>query len=192
MKLRPHRLIRVHPPLGTTRLFLRPLELADAAETQTLFPHWEIVRYLNGRVPWPYPADGALSYYRDVLLPAVERGEQWHWTLRLRERPEQLIGCIGLFRSETDNRAFWLGLPWQRLGLMTEACRVVNDFWFEVLAFQSMRVTKCIANEASRRLSMREGMKVVKQTTQDSVSGYLPGEMWEMSAEHWRSLRPGA
>ena len=37
---------------------------------------------------------------------------------------------------------------------------------------------------------MREGLKVVKQTIQDSDSGYLPGEMWEMSAEDWRSLRP--
>lgn len=104
------------PCLETKQLLLRPLMLADAEQTQVLFPHWEIVRYLNGRVPWPYPEEGALSYYRDVVLPAVERAEQWHWTLRLKSEPEQLIGCIGLFRSETDNRAFWLGLPWQKLG----------------------------------------------------------------------------
>lgn len=34
------------PELETPRLLLRPLELADAAETQILFPQWEIVRYL--------------------------------------------------------------------------------------------------------------------------------------------------
>jgi len=42
--------------LETTRLLLRPLELADAEQTQQLFPHWEIVRYLANIVPWPYPA----------------------------------------------------------------------------------------------------------------------------------------
>jgi len=47
------------PVLQTTRLILRPLELADAEQVQIIFPHWEIVRYLANRVPWPYPPDGA-------------------------------------------------------------------------------------------------------------------------------------
>ena len=77
------------PALETRRLLLRPLSLADAARTQQLFPHWEIVRHLTTQVPWPYPADGALTYYRDVVLPAIARGEEWHWTLRLRSSPER-------------------------------------------------------------------------------------------------------
>jgi RimJ/RimL family protein N-acetyltransferase len=43
------------PEGATERLILRPLALADAAAIQELFPHWEIVRYLLNRVPWPYP-----------------------------------------------------------------------------------------------------------------------------------------
>ena len=75
---------------GTTeRLLLRPLEIDDASRIQELFPHWEIVRFLLNRVPWPYPADGALHYCRDVALPKMERGEEWHWTLRLRSAPER-------------------------------------------------------------------------------------------------------
>ena len=70
--------------LETERLLLKPLQLADAAETHRLFARWEIVRFLNAKVPWPYPADGALRYFRDVALPAVARGEEWHWTLRLK------------------------------------------------------------------------------------------------------------
>jgi RimJ/RimL family protein N-acetyltransferase len=65
------------PTLHTSRLVLRPLELADANQTQVLFPQWEVVRYLRKIVPWPYPADGAYTYYRDVALPAVERGDEW-------------------------------------------------------------------------------------------------------------------
>jgi RimJ/RimL family protein N-acetyltransferase len=81
-------------------------------------------------VPWPYPPDGAYKFYRDVTLPAIARGDEWAWTLRLKISPHQLIGAISLFRSETDNRGFWLGLPWQRQGLMTEACDAVTDYWF--------------------------------------------------------------
>ena len=60
------------PPLETRRLLLRPAELADAEQTQILFPHWEIVRYLADVVPWPYPPNGAYRYYREMALPAVE------------------------------------------------------------------------------------------------------------------------
>jgi [ribosomal protein S5]-alanine N-acetyltransferase len=55
--------------LQTKRLFLQPLQLADAERTQRLFPQWEMVTFLNKQIPWPYPADGAFTYYRDVALP---------------------------------------------------------------------------------------------------------------------------
>ena len=70
---------------------LRPLELADAAQMQELFPHWEIVKYLTAQVPWPYPADGAYAYCRDAALPTMERAEAWHWTLRLAEDAARII-----------------------------------------------------------------------------------------------------
>src|SRR5262249_16256005 len=111
--------------LETPRLILRPLELADAAQTQLLFQHWEIVRFLNSRVPWPYPPDGAFTFFRDVSLPAMERGDSWHWTLRLKTDPAQLIRHISLSRGE-KNRGFWIGLPWQGQGLMSEACDAVT------------------------------------------------------------------
>ena len=174
------------PALETSRLILRPLELADAEQAQVLFPHWEIVRYLRKIVPWPYPLDGAFTYYRDVALPAVARGDEWAWTLRLKSAPDKLIGSISLVRSETDNRGFWLGLPWQRQGLMTEACNAVTDYWFEVLKFPVLRVPKAIANAASRRISEKQGMRVIAREDRDYVSGRLPSEIWEITAQEWR------
>jgi RimJ/RimL family protein N-acetyltransferase len=50
------------PVLKTQRLILRPLVPADAPAIQRRFPRWEIVRYLNPRVPWPYPDDGAIRF----------------------------------------------------------------------------------------------------------------------------------
>jgi RimJ/RimL family protein N-acetyltransferase len=72
------------PVLETARLWLRPLELADADQIQQIFPQWEIVRYLTAAVPWPYPSDGALTFCRDEALPAVARGESWAWIEPLR------------------------------------------------------------------------------------------------------------
>lgn len=177
------------PILQTPRLILRPLQLADAEQAQALFPQWEIVRYLRKVVPWPYPPDGAYMYYRDVALPAVERGDEWAWTLRLKSAPEQLIGAISVFRSKTDNRGFWLGLPWQRQGLMTEACDAVTDFWFNVLRFPVLRVPKAIANTGSRRISEKQGMRVIVTEDRDYVSGRFPSEIWEITAQEWRARR---
>ncbi len=177
------------PTLETERLFLRPLELSDADQVQRLFPQWEVVKYLNAVVPWPYPPDGAFTYYRDRALPAMARGDEWHWTLRLKENPEQIIGAIGLVRGETDNRGFWLAPPWQGRGLMTEAVIAVNDFWFDVLGFAVLRAPKAIANVASRRISEKTGMRMMRVEERNLVSGRLPGEIWEITAEEWRAFR---
>jgi RimJ/RimL family protein N-acetyltransferase len=161
--------------------------LADAQQTQLLFPHWEIVRYLSNVVPWPYPPDGAYEHYRDSALPAMERGDAWHWTLRLKTDSERLIGSINLRKGEDVNRGFWLGLTWQRQGLMTEACEAVTDFWFNTLKFPVLRVTKAVANVASSRISEKSGMRIVAAEERDYVSGRLPTEIWEITAEEWNA-----
>lgn len=177
------------PPLETPRLLLRPLELDDAGQVQAIFPKWEVVRLLANRVPWPYPEDGALTYLRDDALPAMARGDEWHWSLRLKTAPHQLIGCIALIQGADNNRGFWIGVPWQRQGLMTEAVEVVTDYWFSVLGFPVLRVPKAVANLGSRRISEKQGMRVVAVEERDYVSGRFPTEMWETTAEEWRSHR---
>jgi [ribosomal protein S5]-alanine N-acetyltransferase len=175
--------------LETPRLVLRPLELADATQAQILFPHWEIVRYLANKVPWPYPADGAHTFYRDVALPAIQRGDAWHWSLRLKTNLEQLIGTIDLRKTENDNRGFWLALPWQGQGLMLEACDAVTDFWFDTLKFPVLRAPKAVVNVASRRISEKQGMRLVGTEERDYVCGRLLSEIWEITAEEWRARK---
>jgi len=183
--------------LETERLWLRPLEVADAVQVQPLFAQWEVVKYLNGKVPWPFPGDGALQYYREVALPAMERGEEWHWTLRLKTAPEAVIGAIGLMRSdavgnpEQNNRGFWLDPRWQGQGLMTEAVVAVNDYWFEVLGFETLRAPKAVANVASSAISRKTGMRLVEVKESEYVSGRLETEVWEITREEWRAWKGG-
>lgn len=173
----------------TDRLILRPLEAGDAEQIQRLFPHWEIVRYLQNAVAWPYPRDGALRFIRELALPAIARGEQWIWTLRLRDSPEQTIGQMNLRRGEQDNRGFWLGLEWQGKGLMSEACAWATEFWFATLGFKVLRVSKASGNLASRRISEKQGMRLVGVQEKDYVCGRLPSEVWEITAEEWETWK---
>jgi [ribosomal protein S5]-alanine N-acetyltransferase len=178
--------------LHTDRLLLQPLRLADAEQAQRLFPQWAIVRFMTTLIPWPYPADGALRFYRDVALPAMERGEAWHWSLRLRESVEELIGVIGLMAKDGHAaRGFWLGVPWQGQGLMTEAACAVNDYCFDVLGFQALRAPKAVLNISSRRISEKTGMRVIGTEEREYVSGKFPTEIWEITAEEWRAKRQG-
>jgi RimJ/RimL family protein N-acetyltransferase len=174
------------PELETERLFLKPLALADAQQIQKLFPRWEIVRYLNAAIPWPYPADGARTFIARVL-PEMERGESYFWTLRPKMAPQQLIGVISLFLKKEENRGFWMEPGWQGKGLMTEACDAVTAFWFAVLKQPVLRAPKAIANEASRRISVKQGMRIVSREERDYLIGRLPSEIWEITAEEWRA-----
>jgi ribosomal-protein-alanine N-acetyltransferase len=181
----------VTPELETPRLQLLPLQLEDAAQTQALFPQWEIVRYLAKHIPWPYPPDGALTFFRRVVLPGMERDEMWAWTLRLKTSPGDLIGHINLQKSEDTNRGFWIDPAWQHRGLMTEAAEVVTDYWFNVLKFPLLRVPKAALNIASRRISEKQGMRLVGTEERDYVSGRFLTELWEITADEWHGRLSG-
>ncbi|MFN7997026.1 MAG: GNAT family N-acetyltransferase [Bryobacteraceae bacterium] len=177
------------PELETPRLLLQPLRIEDAEQVQQLFPVWEVVRYLAGRVPWPFPPGGVYRFYRDVALPGMESGKQWHWTLRLKTAPGAIIGAITLQDDPDTNRGFWLGVPWQGQGLMTEACAIVTDYWFDTLGFPVLRIPKAAVNLPSRRISEKSGMRLIATEERAYVCGRLLTEIWEISAEEWRSRR---
>jgi [ribosomal protein S5]-alanine N-acetyltransferase len=147
--------------IETERLLLTPLELTDAPVIQRQFPRWEIVKFMAAHIPWPYPEDGAITFVRDLALPAMRAGTEWHWSIRPRRQPADLIGVISLMDKPDDNRGFWLSSEWQGQGLMTEASAAVTDFWFDVLGREVLRVPKAVQNSASRRLSARTGMRVI-------------------------------
>jgi [ribosomal protein S5]-alanine N-acetyltransferase len=178
------------PPLETPRLLLLPITLADADQIQAIFPNWEIVKFLANKVPWPYPSDGAHTFIRDIALPSIERGDEWIWTIRRKEEAGTIIGSISLSKkTEDENRGFWIDPQWQRRGLMTEACDAVTEYWFETLKFPVLRVPKAIANEASRRISLKQGMRVIAFGERDYVSGHLSSETWEITAAEWRARK---
>lgn len=181
------------PTLETERLWARPARMEDAGQVQKIFPRWGIVRHLGAAVPWPYPPDGALQFYRDVAISQMARGEAWHWTLRLKTAPEQIVGALSLRiaheKPVETNRGFWIAPEFQGRGLATEAAEAANAFWFETLGFPVLRTMKALENVQSRRVSQKNGMRVVAIEDRDFVCGRLPAEICEMTAEEWRARR---
>jgi ribosomal-protein-alanine N-acetyltransferase len=70
---------------------------------------------------------------------------------------------------------------------MMEAADAVTDYWFEVLKFPLLRVPKAVGNRGSRRISEKQGMRVVAVVERDFVSGRFPSEIWEITVEEWRA-----
>jgi ribosomal-protein-alanine N-acetyltransferase len=71
---------------------------------------------------------------------------------------------------------------------MTEACQAVTHFWFDTLNFSVLRAPKAVANIASRRISEKQGMRLIATEDRDYVSGRFSSEIWEITAEEWRGL----
>ena len=118
-----------------------------------------MVRYLNAMVPWPYPEDGALHYLQAIALPAIARGEEWHWSLRLKSAPEQMIGNISLMDEQDNNRGFWLAPPWQGQGYMREAILSVVHHAFTVMDLSRIEAACLPENVASRGVLEKSGFK---------------------------------
>src|SRR5207253_786336 len=110
-------------------------------------------------------------------------------TLRLKTDLERLIGLVQLMTTENNNRGFWIDPRFSRRGLMTEACDVVTDYWFNTLKFSVMRAPKAADNIASWRISERQGMRLVRREEQDYVSGRLRAELWGITADEWNARR---
>ena len=69
------------PTLQTERLTLRPVLIQDAPAIQQHFDNWNIMKHLTAQVPWPYPADGAETFIKDVALPGEGAGTALSWAI---------------------------------------------------------------------------------------------------------------
>ncbi|NHB61129.1 GNAT family N-acetyltransferase [Photorhabdus sp. RW14-46] len=176
--------------LETRRLILYPLESNDYVQVQNIFPQWEIVRYLPADIPWPYPDDGAIKYINNIALPSMAKGNAWFWTIRRKDDPSIIIGMISLYDQENNNRGFWLDPQWHGNGFMTEASQVVTDFWFNTLNRNVLRTPKSSNNIASRKISIKSGMRLIKLGNKDLISGKMPSEIWEITRDEWNRNNP--
>jgi ribosomal-protein-alanine N-acetyltransferase len=182
------------PVLETRHLILRPLAPTDGPTLQRRFPHWEIVRHLNPRIPWPYPSDGAARFIEQAQ-GEMARGEKHHWAIRLKGGPDELIGCIDLWPDDgksRDMRGFWLDPEFQGRGLMTEAADRVTDHAFDSLDWPYLWVSNAEANHASARVKEKQGARLVGFEPARFVAGDGRRMVWLIERDAWLSRRRDA
>jgi RimJ/RimL family protein N-acetyltransferase len=173
--------------LHTPRLVLRPLRSKDAPVVQKRFAQWDVVRWLNAQVPWPYPADGAATFVATCLAEMAE-GAKSHWAIVPRKGPADLIGAISLWPDDgwsQDQRGFWLDPAFQRHGLMTEAADRVTDYAFRALGWPCLWLSNAQDNHASRRIKERQGAKLVDMKIGRFVGGEASRMVWLLERETW-------
>lgn len=177
----------ITPTLETKRLILRPVTLDDAQAAQALFNNWEVVKYMFGAIPWPYPDNGTHEYYAEVVIPKMESGQGLSWAIIEKASPN-FIGLLELTpKDETDNRGFWIGQPYWRQGYITEAIVATTDYAFDVLKMPLMRLNNAVPNLGSRRVKEKAGATLVNTVEGDFVAGKFPKEIWELTPEQWRA-----
>ena len=183
----PARLMPPTPVLQTPRLVLRPVRSKDAPVIQRRFPHWEVVRWLDAKIPWPYPADGAATYVA-ACLDDMARGEKAHWAIIPKSGPADLIGVIDLWPDDgvsRDQRGFWLDPEFQGKGLMTEAAERVTRYAFCELGWPHLWLSNAQDNHPSRRIKERQGARLVDLMIGEHVGGRGPRMVWQLSREDW-------
>ncbi|MEE2829419.1 MAG: GNAT family N-acetyltransferase [Myxococcota bacterium] len=179
------------PELETDRLLLRPVTRADAPDIQRHFGRWEIIQYLSVKVPWPYPEDGAVTFLRDRCLPGMARGEAMVWGIRLKKRPEEVVGILD-YRSADEglgNRGFWIGEEFQGYGYMSEAVTALQDLIFFDLKVERIVVLNAVNNPASRRVKEKTGARLIDTVEMEHHNGESQCERWEVTRESWAAVR---
>jgi RimJ/RimL family protein N-acetyltransferase len=179
------------PVLETQRLILRPPRESDTPVVQRRFPQWEIVRYLNAKVPWPYPKDGAAAAMAGMLA-AQARGEKSIWSIVPKDGPDELIGLIELWTDDgvkRSQRGFWLDPEYWGQGLMTEAAARITDYALIELGWPHLWLANAEINKASHRVKEKQGATIVDRTPCKYLYGDGVRVTWLLTRETWMAHR---
>lgn len=174
------------PTLTTARLVLRPMALSDAPAVQKQFERFEVVRYLNCSVPWPYPDDGAQFFLEWIQGPVVRAGREQAWAITL---DGQFIGSITLTTEGDENRGFWLTPEYWGQGYMREAADRITDYALNELGGPDLVTGNAVENQASSRLKKSQGFTLEATFPKQFVGGWMDYEQWKIRRPDWNPTR---
>jgi RimJ/RimL family protein N-acetyltransferase len=179
------------PRLATARLVLRPVRANDTPAIQRAFSQWEVVKHLDGGVPWPYPP-GEAERDMGATLRLMALGKKSRWAIVPRDRGDDLVGCIELRIDDgvsRDQRALWLDPTYWRRGLMSEAADRVTDYALIELGWPRLWMSSAEDNLSSSRLKERQGATIVDRAPHQFVSGPGVNLTWLLTREAWLARR---
>jgi RimJ/RimL family protein N-acetyltransferase len=176
------------PIFQTERLVLKAITSKDADAYSKHFIDYNVIRYLSSVVPWPYPENGVEDFLKTTVFP-YQGKDKWVWGIFLKENPDELIGCIDLWRKgKPENRGFWLGKKYWGKGIMTEANYPILDYAFKHLRFEKLIFANAVSNIASRRIKEKTGCRLIGIEPASFVDPeFKEHELWELTSKDWEN-----
>lgn len=147
------------PVIETPRLLLRPFLPADGVLVQRLAGVREIAD-TTLHIPHPYP-DGAAEAWIGTHAERWTDRAELVLAITLKDGGN-FVGAVGLVLAPAHDRAelgYWIGVPYWRRGLATEAASGLVDFGFKVLGLQRVQAHHMSRNPASGRVLLKLGMR---------------------------------
>lgn len=144
--------------LETERLWLRWPRAADVEAIARLAGDPEVA-LKTAQIPQPYAPEDAEAF---IIRSREENSAGGGLTLAMspKRQPNDLIGMIGAHGAERRGAAtigFWLGRPYWRQGLMSEAAAAFIDLLFGVTSLERVESRVMEGNQASLRLHEKLG-----------------------------------
>lgn len=146
------------PTIETDRLLLRQMTLADAPALHRLRSSKAVMQYINR--PLTQTVEEAEGWVK-IIMENVIRNEGITWTIGWKERPEEHVGNIGIWRIDKANHrgeiGYMLDPSLQGKGIMFEAIQPVLGYGFQQLGLHSIEAQIDPRNQASAALLRKAG-----------------------------------
>ncbi|SCL21837.1 Protein N-acetyltransferase, RimJ/RimL family [Micromonospora rhizosphaerae] len=168
---------------------LEPLDLSHADELFTATADPEVWRHLGG----PQPVDAAeMGQVIAAYLAAHQRGERVPWVQRC-AATGAVVGTTSFYEVDPDRRSVaigytWLGRPWWRSGINTEAKLLLLTRAFEELGAVRVVWHTDIRNERSQRAIERLGATregVLRMHRQRADGSWRDTVQYVMTVDEW-------
>lgn len=171
---------------------LRPLQARHAGEVFRLTEQNR--EHLRQWLPW-VAGNTSIEHTRAFIEQALRQfaeGKGFQAGIWYRG---QIAGVIGLHYIDRDNRrteiGYWLGAPYQGLGIMTRACRAVVEYAFTVLGLHRIEIRCARGNRRSRAIPERLGFTqegTIRQSAwlNDHFEDLV---VYSLLAPEWRATR---
>lgn len=143
--------------LETERLRLRPFRLSEADRLCTLINDWEVVRWLNHRIPFPYARADAEAWIAHVRAQHTTPTPHT-FALALRDG-DALIGCVGIdeITGRIGQVGYWIGKSFWGHGFAAEACTSIAGFAYGPLNLECLHAGVARGNQRSARALAKAG-----------------------------------
>ncbi len=145
------------PEVSTQRLKLRKIQIEDVPS---------LVKYANNKkisdhiinIPFPYQEPDAV-FRISYVVQGFKNKVRYVFAIILKETAE-FIGEISLHMDHKSSAqlGYWIGEPFWKKGICTEAVEAVLKFGFETLQLHLIHATCHADNKASEKVLLHNGM----------------------------------